>query len=273
MLALSIAMVLILTMPAVASAAPGCSAAEMRTGICSRVSSGGDALDVGASDTKRASPPGVDSSGGGATDTDPGGVAPGTSSPSTDGSGLGGNPRRIVDDLDPCPECESDAAPSTTPLTLRDLVSFSPTVPSIRMEPDGWMLRGLPANFIADTSQQTVNGTLLGRPIDVRFAPSSFTWTWGDGQTDTVDEAGRTWEDLGLERFSKTATSHTYAERGTVTVSLRVSYGVSYRFDGGAWQTVEGTVAASAALDAYVGSAQTVLVPDDCRSAPGADGC
>lgn len=135
------------------------------------------------------------------------------------------------------------------------------------------MLRGLPANFIADTAEQSVDGTLLGRAIEVRFAPASYTWTWGDGQTDTVSQAGRTWADLGLPRFSDTATSHTYTERGTVTVVLSVAYGVSYRLGDGAWTTVDGSVAAVADLDAYVGTARTVLVPADCHEDPSAEGC
>ncbi|RUQ86905.1 hypothetical protein ELQ93_08145 [Labedella gwakjiensis] len=197
---------------------------------------------------------------------------PGSSSPSPDGSGLGGNPRRIIDDLDPCPECAVEQGPAA-PLTLQDLASFAPSASAIRMEPDGWMLRGLPANFIADATEQTVGGSLLGRPIDVRFAPASYTWTWGDGHADTFSQSGRTWSDLGLPRFSETATSHTYTERGTVTVGLSVAHSVAYRLGDGEWVTVDGTVAATVDLDAYVGTARTVLVPADCVADPSADGC
>jgi PKD repeat protein len=141
------------------------------------------------------------------------------------------------------------------------------------MEPSGWMVRGLPANFIADVTTNTTEGSLLGRPITVRFEPVSYTWTWGDGESDTVREPGRTWDDLAVGRFSETPTSHTYTERGTVTVSLSVAYAVSYRIDGGEWSTVTGSVSAETTLDAYVGSAETVLVPGDCRADPDATGC
>jgi hypothetical protein len=217
-------------------------------------------------------------SGQGSTDSGQGsggsGISPGTSAPSTDGSGLGGNPRRIITDLDPCPDCSEDDPPADAPaITLSDLASFSPSRPTFRMEPNGWMLRGLPANFIADPRDETTSGTLLGRPIDVRFMPVSYTWTWGDGTADTVTEPGRTWEELRLPRFSETPTSHVYTERGTVTVGLDVAYAVAFRFGGGDWVTVDGSVSAQTTLNAYVGSAQTVLVPGDCRADPVAIGC
>lgn len=253
-------------MPSIANAAL-CSAVEARTGICPNVSTTGGSVDVSASDASAGDE--GESGGEGANDSVP---SPGTSSPSPDGSGLGGNPRRIIDDLDPCPECAVEQGPAA-PLTLQDLASFAPSAPAIRMEPDGWMLRGLPANFIADATEQTVGGSLLGRPIDVRFAPASYTWTWGDGHADTFSQSGRTWSDLGLPRFSETATSHTYTERGTVTVGLSVAHSVAYRLGDGEWVTVDGTVAATVDLDAYVGTARTVLVPADCVADPSADGC
>jgi hypothetical protein len=267
-----IALVLALTsssQPASAASAADDTGSEMG------IDAGTDGGSVDISGTERApGSPDVPNGGGG----EPGGeagVAPGTSAPSADGTGLGGNPRRIVDALDPCAAADAcapteEGAPA---VTLADLASFAPSAPVIRMEPDGWMLRGLPANFIAVASEETVTGTLLARGIEVRFEPTSYTWVWGDGESDTVSTPGRTWEQLQLPRFSETATSHTYAERGSVTVSLRVASTVSYRFDDGDWRPVDGSVTATAAIDAYVGSAQTVLVPDDCRTAPRAGGC
>jgi hypothetical protein len=252
--------------------APECTNRKRDSGLCFGGGTNGSSVEISGSHASPGSgsdPTGA-VEGGGSSD-----VPPGTSSPSTDGSGLGGNPRRIVDSLDPCitPTTCPPAHDGTPAVTLSDLASFAPSAPTIRMEPDGWMLRGLPANFLAVASEETVTGTLLGHPIDVRFEPASYTWVWGDGESDTVSTPGRTWEQLRLPRFSETATSHTYAERGSVTVSLRVTSTVSYRFDGGDWRTVDGSITATTEIDAYVGSAQTVLVPDDCRTAPDADGC
>jgi hypothetical protein len=207
------------------------------------------------------------------------GVAPGASAPSGGDEGLGGNPRQIVDVLDGClvaRECAGQDRPDL--LALSDLASFSPRAAVIRMEPSGWMLRGLPANFIADTvagraqSEETA-GTLLGRPISVRFTPTSYTWSWGDGSSDTVTTAGRTWDELGVPRFTPTATSHVYDERGTVTVSLEIAHRVEYSLNGAPWTTVVGTVATAASIDAYVGTARTVLVDGDCTQHPDDPGC
>ena len=88
-----------------------------------------------------------------------------------------------------------------------------------------------------------------------------------------MTEPGRTWEQLGVPRFTETATSHIYRDRGTVTVSLSVASSASYRFDGGDWRTVDGSVTTTTSLDAYVGTARTVLVPGDCVHRPHADGC
>ncbi|RUR01506.1 hypothetical protein ELQ94_08420 [Labedella endophytica] len=257
-----------------------CSDAEKRLGICPTGSTeSGSGVDIGATEQGPGGGSGGSGGGDGApTDSGQGsggsGISPGTSAPSTDGSGLGGNPRRIITDLDPCPDCSEADPPADAPaITLSDLASFSPSRPTFRMEPNGWMLRGLPANFIADPRDETTGGTLLGRPIDVRFTPVSYTWTWGDGTADTVTEPGRTWEELRLPRFSETPTSHVYTERGTMTVGLDVAYAVAFRFDGGDWVTVDGSVSAQTTLDAYVGSAQTVLVPGDCRADPVAIGC
>ncbi|RWZ53152.1 hypothetical protein ELQ90_04310 [Labedella phragmitis] len=208
------------------------------------------------------------------------GVAPGASEPSIGGDGLGGNPRQIVDVLDGCPvaaECTEEEAPDH-PVTLADLASFSPSAAVIRMEPSGWMLTGLPANFIADTAagraaSEETEGRLLERPISVRFTPTSYTWSWGDGSSDTVATAGRTWDELGVPRFTETATSHVYDERGTVTVSLEISYRVEYSLGGAPWTTVAGTVATGATIGAYVGTARTVLVDGDCIENPDDPGC
>jgi hypothetical protein len=161
---------------------------------------------------------------------------------------------------------------------VSDLASFSPRTAVIRMEPSGWMLTGLPANFIADTvagraaPEETI-GVLLGRPISLRFTPTSYTWSWGDGSSDTVTTAGRTWEELGVPRFTETDTSHVYDERGTVTVSLEIAHRVEYSVDGAPWTTVVGTVATAATVEAYVGTARTVLVDGDCIDHLDGAGC
>jgi hypothetical protein len=261
--------------------AASCTTLNKVTGQCVGSQASGGSVDFTGSE-RRESPDGSQRpSKPAAPSRDTTDATPGASEPSGGDDGLGGNPRQIIDVLDGCPvagECADAEAPAPDAVTLSDLASFSPSAAVIRMEPSGWMLTGLPANFIADTEagraafEETV-GTLLGGPISVRFTPTAYTWSWGDGSSDTVATAGRTWEELGVPRFSETATSHVYGERGTVTVSLQITHRVEYSLGGAPWTSVVGTVATSAAIDAYVGTARTVLVDGDCTEHPDDPGC
>ncbi len=84
------------------------------------------------------------------------------------------------------------------------------------MQPDGWIVPGLDANFYAVTAPHVVNGTLLGQPASVRFTPVAFHWDYGDGNAATRSTKGATWEALGIPEFEPTPTSHVYATRGRV---------------------------------------------------------
>jgi hypothetical protein len=141
------------------------------------------------------------------------------------------------------------------------------------MEPDGWMIRGLPANFIAEAGTNSHEGTLFNSPVAVRFTPTSYNWDWGDGSTDVFAVPGATWKDLDLPRFSETATSHVFVERGDTTVTLAVDYSVDVSLQGGSWITIDGTVAAATTLEARVLTGRTVLVDGDCAEDPRGPGC
>ena len=155
-----------------------------------------------------------------------------------------------------------------------DLVNFQPAVPSQTMEPQGWSVAGLPANFIASASVHTRTGTLLGYPAEVRFTPVGYRWTYGDGTQASTNSGGATWAALGLPEFSDTATSHTFVSPGSYAVVVAVVYSAEYRFAGLAWRAVEGTLAVSAGpLGVIVGDAQTVLVTRECTAHPTGPGC
>lgn len=159
-------------------------------------------------------------------------------------------------------------------VTLRDIASFRPAKPGNEMQPGGWAVAGLPANFVADASVEVVAGTLLGRPAEVRFTPVGYRWLHSDGATVTSPTAGATWEQLGLREFSPTSTSHVYAEPGEYTVTLEVALAAEYRFGGSAWQGIAGTLAvAGAPQPVLVGEVDTVLTKDDCRANPAGPGC
>lgn len=184
-----------------------------------------------------------------------------------------GDPREVRDALGTCQDPVRCGPSEPRVITLEDLASFTPASPSIRMEPGGWMVRGLPSNFIADASINSQDGSLFETPVAVRFTPTSYNWDWGDGSTDTFSVPGETWEELNLPRFSETTTSHVFEERGDTTVGLAVAYSVDASVDGGEWITIEGTVAATTTIDARVLTGKTVLVDGDCAEDPTGPGC
>jgi hypothetical protein len=164
--------------------------------------------------------------------------------------------------------------PGIPTITIRDIATFIPTPGRQQMEPDGWAVAGLDTNFYAITGPHVVNGTLLGRPADVRFTPTSFQWSYGDGTSATRNTKGGTWEALGIPEFEPTPTSHVYEQVGDYTITLSIVFAAEYRFDGGPWRPVVGTITLPANnLYIRVGTAKTVLVEDDCLANPSGPGC
>ncbi len=170
---------------------------------------------------------------------------------------------------------EPEPPPAGEPaVTLRDIASFRPATPGSEMEPAGWAVVGLPANFVAEASVQTRSGTLLGRSAEVRFHPVGYRWTHSDGAIVQASVPGATWEELGQAEFTATATSHAYATSGEFTVELAVVYVAEYRFDGSAWRWIDGTLSIPAPpQQVLVGEFDTVLVTGDCTVAPNGPGC
>jgi hypothetical protein len=172
--------------------------------------------------------------------------------------------------------CRADepGEPTIPTITIRDIATFIPTPGRQQMEPDGWAVAGLYTNFYAITGSHVVNGTLLGRPADVRFTPVSYRWTYGDGTAATKSTKGGTWASLGVAEFEPTPTSHVYEQVGDYTITLSIVFAAEYRFDGGPWRPVVGTLTLPANdLHIRVGTAKTVLVEHDCLADPSGPGC
>jgi len=157
---------------------------------------------------------------------------------------------------------------------LSDLVRFRPAAGIARMEPAGWGLVGLESNFYAIAPVQQQRGELLGRPASVRFVPVRYHWDYGDGQRRSLPVPGSAWAVLGSTEFSRTPTSHLYAQPGSFTVVLRVEYRAEYRFSGPSWRSIPGTLTVPAApLPIVVGQAKTLLVSGSCTVGGGSAGC
>lgn len=209
-------------------------------------------------------------------------------SPGSPGSGAGGGGGSGTTPLPPMP-CEEvfaglcygdgqgkpgEPAPGIPSVTWSDLAVFRPQPAIQYMQPDGWMVVGLPTNFVAVIDRHVVAGTLLGAPAEVRFTPSAYRWRYGDGSSARLGTTGASWQALGLREFDATPTSHVYRSSGTYVIELDVEYTAEYRFAGGAWTALSGVIVLPANdLIATAGDAVTVLVDRDCAAAPAGPGC
>jgi len=166
------------------------------------------------------------------------------------------------------------AAPAVQPITLRDIASFRPS-PGIQfMEPNGWVVPGLDANFYSVVDQQLVNGTLLAQPATVRFTPIAWHWNYGDGSAVVRATKGATWAAQGLQDFDRTPTSHVYESEGEYVIRLTIDFRAEYRFGATGFIPIAGTINLPANdLRVTVTGAKTVLVEHDCVANPGGPGC
>ena len=220
----------------------------------------------------------------GGTPGSPGADTPGGGSGPGSGSGYGSGPSTLPPM--PCEEVfaglcygegqgkPTDAAPGIPNVTLSDIAVFRPQPAVQYMQPAGWMVVGLPTNFVAVIERHVIAGTLLGATAEVRFTPADYRWRYGDGSSARLGTTGASWQALGLREFDATPTSHVYRSSGTYVIELDVGYTVEYRFAGGAWTPLTGVIVLPANdLIATAGDAVTVLVDRDCGQAPASPGC
>lgn len=152
----------------------------------------------------------------------------------------------------------------TPPQSLSDVAQFAPGGAEFVQEPTGWSLPLLPTNVFSTSTATTESGDLLGWPIEVRFTPVAYTWSFGDGTTRVDSSPGASW---GTRQFSVTPTSHRYEISGDYRISLEVTYEASYRFDGGAFQSLPGHITRSGGEKVVeVLSVTPVLVDRGCHS-------
>jgi hypothetical protein len=213
----------------------------------------------------------------------PGGAGGGSGGGSGAGSGGSAEPPRPCEEVfaglcygegQDKPGEEGEVWPGIPPLTLSDIAQFRPQPATQRMQPDGWMVVGLHTNFYAHIDRHVVSGTLLGAPADVRFTPVAYRWRYGDGSSARLTTKGAPWSAHGLSEFDPTPTSHVYRASGTYVIDLDVEYTAEYRFAGGGWVRLSGTIVLPAnPLRATAGDAVTVLVDRDCAQPPAGPGC
>ncbi|WP_322409279.1 hypothetical protein [Microbacterium invictum] len=158
-------------------------------------------------------------------------------------------------------------------VTIEDLASFRPALPQLGGEPAGFGVVGMPTNVFASASAQEIPGEILGWDVIVRFEPSAYVFSYGDGTTVRSSSGGSSWSTLGQPQFTPTPTSHVYTDRGVYPVSVTVEYTAAVTF-GSTWRPVAGVVTASAGgYDVDVREVRTALVDRTCVEDPGGPGC
>jgi hypothetical protein len=157
---------------------------------------------------------------------------------------------------------------------LNDIARFRPTVGVDRMEPNGWMVIDLPANFYSRGGVVVKAGELLDRDALVRFTPVRWHWDYGDGSQLTSDSPGASWKTLGVDEFEPTGTSQVFDHAGTFEIQLTIFYAAEYQFDGNGWTPIAGVLPVpSNVIEARAVTAKTVLVAEDCTDNPTGPGC
>ncbi|WP_156759408.1 hypothetical protein [Microbacterium karelineae] len=175
---------------------------------------------------------------------------------------------------EPAPEPGSPAVPDIPPIVVEDIASFAPQPTPPVIEPHGIAIMRAPMNVAVSTSTHTVGGELFGLPVWVTFSPEFATIDYGDGTVIDVSASAPTWDELGQEQLTPTATSHTYGQRGLVTVTVDVAYSATVDF--GQWGVfpVNGYIVSPGdGVAVRVYEKQSYLVDGTCEEDPTSPGC
>jgi hypothetical protein len=141
--------------------------------------------------------------------------------------------------LDPLTFCNrplEEDAPTITPGLVA--AAFQriplPEAPLVIQPPNGRTLVNFKTNFYTEQGELSRTVTLLGRQVELRIWPASFTWQFGDGEWLQSTEPGAKYPDLQI--------THEYVRKGRVSPSVDTTYAAQFRVDGGPWRDVNGTV-------------------------------
>ncbi|WP_146825233.1 hypothetical protein [Aeromicrobium flavum] len=122
----------------------------------------------------------------------------------------------------------------------------------VAVQPAGSTLVNLETIFHTTAAPIERTVPILGSTVDLRAAPATYTWHHGDGTTQATSRPGRPYPALDVV--------HRYREPGRVAARVDVTYRVTYRIDGGAWQDLGATItAAGPATTLRVREARPVL--------------
>lgn len=161
--------------------------------------------------------------------------------------------------LDPARFCDLPSSAAAAPVLTPGRVAQAfrrlplPAADLVVQPPKGRTLVNFETNFYTERGGFTRSVRLLGRVVELRIWPASFTWRFGDGAEETSREPGAAYPDLQI--------THRYLHTGRVAPSVDVTYAAQFRVGGGAWRDVDGTVTIPGAPESLrVVTARPVLV-------------
>lgn len=154
-----------------------------------------------------------------------------------------------------------DAGPTQQPrvLTWTDVLTAirQVGVPGASVESPNYTLVNLDTTFYTQSTTLDRALQIIGYNVDVHVEPSTYTWHWGDGSSETTNTPGHP--------YPSTEVTHTYSRAtppsGALQLSVDVTYTARYSVDGGEWQDVpEALTISGASTDLPVKQASAVLV-------------
>jgi len=163
-------------------------------------------------------------------------------------------------------ECRNprDAGPTKQPreLTWTDVLSAirQVGVPGGTVEAPNYTLVNLDTTFYTEPASIDRTLVIIGYDVDIHVEPSTYTWRWGDGASDTTSTPGHP--------YPSTDVTHTYVHatppNDALLLSVDVSYTARYRVDGGQWQQIPQTLTIAGQPTALpIKQASAVLVVGD----------
>lgn len=141
----------------------------------------------------------------------------------------------VVYDWTGCPD-ESPTLPELSTSMVANAFKRIPLPqsPLIIQPPDGRTLVNFETNFYTEKERLFRSVTLLGQRIELRIDVHSYTWHFDDGEKLRTSDPGAP--------FPKLQITHNYLQAGAYRPRLDTTYVADYRVNGGAWQTVPGSV-------------------------------
>jgi len=149
-----------------------------------------------------------------------------------------------------------------------DEASFSPALLSVSAS-DAVVQVGEAVAFGTNAALHYKAGALLGKAVDVQFAPTETHWIFGDGSSSSGPDA-----------------SHRYSSAGAYSITATVLYAVSYQIAGATSWLSSGSISVSGSTSVVVATASgqnseppalagnlVRLVGQNCFENPGSFGC